>query len=42
MLTQHPESDYIIKISPLVQEDATSVENQKLEGIEEIDIINYT
>lgn len=26
-LTQHPESDFIIKVSPLVPEDATTVEN---------------
>jgi hypoxia up-regulated 1 len=41
-LTQNPESDIYIKLSPLKPEDAMTVEEQEAEGTEEADIIKYT
>ena len=41
LLTQHPEYDVHLKISPTKPEDAVSEEDQKAEGLEEADIIKY-
>lgn len=41
LLTQHPEYDIHLKISPTKKEDAVSEEDQKNEGIEESEIIKY-
>lgn len=41
-LTQHPQNDIYIKISPINASDALTEEEQKAEGVEEADIIKYT
>jgi hypoxia up-regulated 1 len=41
-LTQHPENDIYIKISPINASDFLSAEEQAAEGIEEDAIIKYT
>lgn len=41
-LTQNPDYDVHIKISPLNSEDALSEDEQRAEGIDEEDIIKYT
>lgn len=41
LLTQHPEYDVHLKISPSKPEDAVSEEDQKAEGLEDADIIKY-
>lgn len=40
-LTQHPQNDITIRISPLNASDATTSEEQAAEGIEDADIIKY-
>ena len=40
-LTQHPQHDVTVRISPLNPEEATSREDQLAEGIEEGDLIKY-
>lgn len=40
-LTQHPQHDVTVRISPLKPEEATSREDQLAEGIEEADLIKY-
>jgi hypoxia up-regulated 1 len=42
LVTQHPEFDVHLKISPTKPEEAISEEDQKAEGLEEADIIKYT
>lgn len=41
LLTQHPDYDVHLKISPTKPEDAVSEEDQKAEGLEDTDIIKY-
>ena len=41
LLTQHPEFDVHLKISPTKPEEAMSEDDQKAEGLEEADIIKY-
>ena len=41
LVTQHPDYDVHLKISPTKPEDAVSEDDQKAEGLEEADIIKY-
>jgi len=41
LLTQHPEFDVHLKISPTKPEDAMSEDDQRAEGLEDADIIQY-
>lgn len=41
LLTQHPEFDVHLKISPTKPEDAMSEDDQKAEGLEDNDIVKY-